>query len=415
MRWFLYALLVASLGMLTTRGQAGDFPQFRGPSGQGHSAETGLPLRWSESENIAWKAPVPGRGWSSPAIAGQQAWLTTAVEAEGRLTLRALCFDCGTGDLLTDVEVFQIDSPGSIHDKNSHASPTPVLEGDRVYVHFGAHGTACLQRDGAILWKTRLEYDHRHGPGGSPVLAGQLLCINCDGYETQFVVALDKLTGQQVWRAAREDGRHAYSTPLVIEVDGRQQLVSVGGEWAVAYEPSSGEKIWQVRYPGGYSNVPRPVFGHGLVFLATGYNTPVLLAIRPTGQGDVTETHVAWRLERGAPLNPSPLLVDDQLYIVSDNGILTCLDPRSGETYWRQRVEGNYSASPVFADGRVYLLNEEGRATVFQPDRQQFRELAVNTLPGRTLASVAVADQALLLRTSEALYRIQELEAARSD
>ena len=389
-----------------TKGRAEDWPQFRGPDGQGHSSDRGLPLRWSETENIAWKVPIPGRGWSSPVILGEHIWLTTGVD-EGR-SLRALRLHGVTGRVLQDVEVFHKDNPGRIHAKNSHASPTPILEENRVYVHYGAHGTACLSSDGRILWKTELKYEHGHGPGGSPVLFQDLLIVSCDGTDVQYMVALDKQTGKIRWKRFRR-GRMAYSTPLVIRVEGVDQVVSTGGDGVVAYNPLSGEEIWWLRYDG-FSNVPRPVFGLGLVFICSGFDPPPFLyAIRPNGSGDVTQTHVVWSRKRGVPLNPSPLLVDEELYIVSDRGIATCLNARTGRTYWRQRLGGDFSASPIYADGRIYFLNEEGETTVISAGTQ-FKKLATNLLDGRTLSSMAVSGKSIYLRTDRYLYRIKEVK-----
>jgi len=399
----IYGLAIVVFAQLC---RAEDWPQFRGPDGQGHSAERGLPLTWSETENIAWKASIPGLGWSSPAIQGDQIWLTTALE-DGH-SLHAICVDRNSGQIVHDVELFRKDDPGPIHDKNSHASPTPVIEGDRVYVHFGAHGTACLTTDGQVFWKTEeLKYNHRHGPGGSPALYGDLLIINCDGTDVQFVIALEKLTGQPRWRSERA-GAQAYSTPLVIDVDGSEQLISVGGKQVIAYEPLTGDEIWRSRYADGYSNVPRPVYDHGLVFVCSGYNTPEVYAIRPQGaRGDVTDTHVVWKLARGAPHNPSPLLVGDELYVVSDDGIATCLDARKGTSVWQKRLGGNFSASPVYADRRIYFLTEEGLTTVVAPGKA-FKQLAANQIDGRTLASMAVSQGALYLRSADHLYRIEQ-------
>lgn len=383
---------------------AGDSPQFRGPGGDGHSAETNLPVSWTETENIRWKADIEGLGWSTPSIEGSQVWLTTATD-EGK-SLRVVCLDKVSGREVHNLEVFHHDAPGTIHKKNSYASPSVLIDGDRVFVHFGKLGTACLDRSANVLWKTELKYNHRHGPAGSPIVFENLLILACDGTDTQFVTALDKATGKEIWKTQRE-GAMAYSTPLLIEVEGKMQLVSTGGEWAMGYEPKTGHEIWKFRYPKGYSNVPRPVYGEGLVFLCSGYDKPWLYAVKPTGQGDVTETHLAWKLERGAPLNPSPLLLGQDLYIVSDNGIAQCLNAKTGDAYWQKRIGGNFSASPLLADGRVYLLDEAGTTYVIEPNRAEYKELAVNTLPGRTLASIAAADGALFLRTDTALYRIQ--------
>ena len=396
----LVVLLTPSLLVL----QAESWPQFRGPTGQGHSGEGGLPLTWSETENVRWKVPIRGKGWSSPAILGDEIWLTTAIE-EGR-SLRAICLDRKTGQVLHDVEVFRLAAPGPIHDKNSHASPTPILEEDRVYLHFGSHGTACITRSGDIVWKTQdLKYYHRHGPGGSPVLLGDLLIISCDGYDIQYVVALDKRTGQIRWKSPRK-GYQAYTTPLVVQVDGKHQVISPGAYRAISYDPWTGKEIWSIRYGNGYSNVPRPVYGHGLVFICSGFEQPELLAVRPDGQGDVTETHVAWRLKRGVPLTPSPLLVGEELYIVSDNGIASCLDAKTGQKHWQQRLGGNYSASPIYADGRIYFLNEDGESVVIEPAKE-FRKLATNSIDGYTLASMAVSGGAIFIRSASHLYCLQ--------
>ncbi|HVC95272.1 MAG TPA: PQQ-binding-like beta-propeller repeat protein [Pirellulales bacterium] len=399
----LHFVLIATLW--TAPAPADEWPQFRGPDGDGHASQRGLPLSWSETENVVWKAPVPGLGWSSPVIRGDQLWLTTAMD-EGH-SLRAVCMDAASGQIVHDVEVFHADNPGSVHKKNSHASPTPILEGDRVYVHFGDNGTACLASDGTIVWQTNdLKYAHGHGPAGSPVLYEDLLIASCDGTDVQFVVALDKNTGSVRWKTDRK-GAMAYSTPLVIRVGDRDQLVSTGGEWVMAYDPQTGAEIWRARYPSGYSNVPRPVFGHGLVFVASGYDTPWIYAIRPDGTGDVTDTHVAWKLQKGAPRNASPLIVGDELYLVDDQGIASGLDAATGEQRWQKRLPGNYSASPLFADGRIYLTNETGMTTVIAPGRK-FKELAANTVDGDTLASLAVAGRAIYLRTNSHLYRIEK-------
>ncbi|MBC8116983.1 MAG: PQQ-binding-like beta-propeller repeat protein [Candidatus Saccharimonas sp.] len=395
---------VLSWFVLVSVASAGDSPQFRGPGGEGHSSEKNLPLRWSETENVRWKAEIEGLGWSTPSIAGSQVWITTATD-EGK-SLRAICLDKNSGTVVHDVEVFHRDEPGKIHSKNSYASPSVLIDGERLYVHFGKLGTACLDRNAQVIWTTEFNYNHRHGPAGSPIVVGDLLILSCDGTDVQYVTALNKLTGKEVWKTSRE-GAMAYSTPLLIEVDGKPQVVSTGGEWAMGYEPQTGKELWRFQYPKGYSNVPRPVFGHGLVYVCSGYDKPWLYAVKPNGSGDVTESHMAWKLDRGAPLNPSPLLIGDELYIVSDNGIATCLNAKSGEQHWQQRIGGNFSASLLNADGRIYLLDEHGKTFVIAPTKEEYRELAVNELPGRSLASIAAADGALFLRTDKAVYRIQ--------
>jgi outer membrane protein assembly factor BamB len=388
---------------LCAAASAEDWPQFRGPAGQGHSAESGLPLEWSESLHVGWKTPVAGTGWSSPSIRGDLAWVTTATD--GGRSLRAVAVNIKSGRTIKDVEVFRLTGDIPIHGKNSHASPTPIIDGDYVYLHFGSHGTACIRTSGEIVWKTRLPYYHRHGPGGSPAIYQDLLIISCDGYDIQYVVALEKRTGKIRWKSSRA-GYQAYTTPLVIRTGGRDQVVSPGAWRAVAYEPLTGAEIWSVRYGKGYSNVPRPVFGGGFVFLCTGFDEPALIAVRPDGKGDVTDTHIAWTGRRGAPLTPSPLLAGDELYFINDNGIASSVDAGSGKEHWRQRIGGNHSASPVLADGRIYFTSEECESTVIAPGKQ-FKLLARNRLDGMCLASMGVSDGAIFMRTSTHLYRLE--------
>jgi outer membrane protein assembly factor BamB len=378
-----------------------DWPEFRGPTGQGYSEERGLPLTWSETENVRWEVTIPGTGWSSPVIQGDRIWLTTATD--GGKSLRAICINRESGTLLQNVEIIHLKSPKPINEKNSYASPTPVLDDDRVYLHFGAFGTACITRSGDIVWKTRLEYDNgQHGPGSSPVLYGNLLIVSCDGRDTQYVVALDKRTGKVIWKKLRR-GYQAYTTPLIVRLPQGDQVISPGAFRATAYDPRTGEEIWYVDYGEGFSNVPRPVYGNGLVYICTGFQQPLLLAVRVDGHGNVTQSHIAWALKRGVSLTPSPLLVGDELYLISDSGIATCVDAETGKEYWRVRLGGNHSASPIYADGRIYFLSEEGESVVIAPGKQ-FKKLATNQLNGRALASMAVSDGAIYVRTQTHLY-----------
>jgi outer membrane protein assembly factor BamB len=382
------------------------WPQFRGADGQGHSAERGLPTEWGATRNIAWNVVVPGRGWSSPVVSAGRVWLTTATTRGRDSSLRLLAFDATSGTQTVDVEVFRLRNAELLNAKNSHASPTPIVEADRVYVHFGAQGTAAVSTSGAIIWKVRHQYESQHGNGGSPVLYGDLLIFSCDGFDEAFVIALDKQTGKTRWRTDRpQPWSQAYSTPLVIRVGERDLLISVGAFHTVAYDPMSGQEIWRVNYRDGFSNVPRPVYGHGLVFVTTGFQQPAILAIRPDGKGDVTRSHVAWTVSRGAPLTPSPLLVGDELYVATDGGIVSCLDARSGALHWQQRLGAGVSASPVFADGRIYFLDEEGTTTVILPGTA-FQHVATNAIGEPALASMAVANGSFFIRTASQLYRI---------
>lgn len=323
-----------------------------------------------------------------------------------------MCLDQATGKSVWNVEVFGGEGAASrIHNKNSHASPTPVVADGRIYVHFGHQGTACLDLDGRVVWRnTELEYPPLHGNGGSPILAGDALIFSCDGLSEPFVVALHKQTGKVLWKTRRETTakkKFSFSTPLLITVKGQPQVVSPGSGAVCAYDPTDGRELWRARYNEGYSVVPRPVFGHGMIFISTGYDTASVLAIRVDGSGDVTDTHVAWTLKRGAPNTPSLLLVGEDLFMVSDGGIASCVEARTGKVHWQERVGGNYSASPIHANGRIYFQNEEGGTVVIKAART-FEKLAGNQLGERTLASMAVGPDALFIRTEHHLFKIRE-------
>jgi outer membrane protein assembly factor BamB len=432
--------VVLILGLLmsaTVAGRAEDWPQFRGPSGQGQAVGADWPLRWSEDENIAWKVSILGRGWSSPVVSGQQIWLTTALDTAAtaevtkrtlerkgagvpgpcvasHLTLKAICVECASGRVLYDTTLFEIDQPEVISSSNSFASPTPVVNRGRVFCDFGAMGTACVDAvTGAVVWSRRLVVDHQVGPGSSPVPYDNLLVLVRDGIDQQYIAALDQATGETVWRTDRPPlapasptVRKAFSTPLVFQHAGRDQMVVTGARWIVSYEPAIGKELWRVDTGNSFSNITRPVYGCGLVFAATSFGGSVLRAIRPDGQGDVTATHVAWQQTRMVPKHSSPLLVGDELYLVADNGVVSCLDARSGAINWSQRLPGTVLASPVAANGRIYFFGETGATTVVRPGKE-FGRLAENHLDGRVLASPALVDQAVILRTATHLYKIQ--------
>jgi len=299
-----------------------------------------------------------------------------------------------------------------MHNKNSLASPTPIVDGDCVFVHFGHMGTSALDLDGNVLWQqTDLKYAPMHGNGGSPALVDDLLVFSCDGTDAQFVVALDRATGQVRWKQPRNSTTErpfSFSTPQVIEVGGERQVVSPGSGMVGSYDPQDGHEIWRVGYGDGFSVVPRPVFAHGMVFVCTGFMRPSLLAIDPKrAQGDATETNVVWRHDQGVPTTPSPLMVGDEIYFVSDRGVATCLDAHTGDEHWSERLGGGFSASPIFADGHVYFSNEEGTTYVARAGTA-YELVATNDLGERTLASPAVDDGAIYLRTEGFLRRIGE-------
>ncbi len=425
---------------LTTLAIADDgWPQFRGPGGQGDAGHATPPLNWNLEKQLSWSADVPGKGYSSPIVQGNRVWVTTAVEFEpteeqkqktletsrlepkdfvrrqvaGRLSLRVLCFDYSTGKPIYESVVADVESPEAIHVGNSYASPTPVVAGGRLYAHFGVNGTACLDAaTGDVLWKRSIPVFYSVGPGSSPVVYEDLVILVCDGIDQQFVVALDRETGKTVWKTHRppkraDDGQlqKAYSTPLIINHDGHDQLVVPSAQWVVSYEPLTGEELWQVDHGDGFSTIPRPVYGNGLVYICSGYTQSKLLAIRVDGRGDVTNSHVVWTANRQISKNPSPLLAGDLLFVISDNGICTCFDALTGKTHWQQRIGGNFSASPVLANDHVFLLSHEGTITAI-PVSAEREELVTSHAPDELKASPAILKSSVILRSGSKLYRI---------
>jgi outer membrane protein assembly factor BamB len=407
-------LLAAWLLIAPGLSAAEHWNQFRGPRGDGQAGSASLPLQWSESQNVAWKTAIHGKAWSSPVVWGEQIWMTSATE-DGK-QLFAICVDAATGRIVHDLTVFEIAEPMFCYPYNSYASPTPVVEEGRLWVHFGSAGTACLDTaSGQVLWTRQdLPCDHWRGPGSSPIIFRDLLIVNFDGYDLQYVVALDKHTGKTVWKADRtidygtDDGdmKKAYCTCTVFEHQGRLQLVSPAAVGTVAYDPLTGKELWKVHH-GGYNAAARPLYSHGMVIINIEGGLK-LLAVRPDGAGDVTKSHIVWTCNRQTPTRPSQLIVQDHLYMVNDQGIVTCLDIKTGEPVWTERMGGRHSASPIYANGRIWLFDEENKSRVIEANPREFRLLAVNPLDAGCMASPAVIGDALIVRTKTHLYRIEE-------
>ncbi|MAF65566.1 MAG: quinonprotein alcohol dehydrogenase [Planctomycetes bacterium] len=400
-----------ALGSLT-----GDvWPDFRGPTADGHAADANPPMEWSEARNVSWKTAIHGRGWSTPVVRDGLAWMTTA--DEGGHALSVVCVDIGKGAVVHDRVLFEVPEPQERMALNSYASPSAVIEQGRVWIHFGAEGTACLDTaTGRTLWERRdLRCEHLVGPGSSPILHGTRLLFHVDGADVQYVTALDKNTGETVWRTERSvdlsgeapDRRKAFSTPILLAADGHEQLISTGANASVAYDPRDGSELWKVLY-SGFSQSSRPIAAEGVVYLNTGFMKPQLWAVRADGTGDVTASHVLWKRRRGVPTMSSPLLVAGRLFLVSDGGIVSCLAADTGAELWRARVGGEYSASPLFAAGRLYFCDRGGLTTVITPT-DELCVLAENELDSGLMASPAVVGDALLLRTGTHLYRIEEV------
>lgn len=419
-------LLAGLLACLTVAAED-NWPEFRGPRGNGHSDAKGLPVKWSATENVKWRAPIAGKAWSSPVVWGEQVWVTTATP-EGR-ELSVVCVGKADGKVIHLSKLFDVANPQFCHKFNSYASPTPAIEEGRIYVTFGSPGTACLDtKTGKVLWeRPDLECNHFRGAGSSPVIFQNLLLMHFDGSDFQYLVALDKQTGKTVWKVNRSvdykdlgpngkpqadgDFRKAYATPHVEMIDGKPVMISQGAKAHYGYDPRDGKELWRVEERGQHSASTRPVFGNGLFYLPTGFSKGQLLAVRAGGSGDITGTHVAWKLQRGVPNKPSLLLKDDLLFMIDDGGVASCVDAKTGADIWRERVGGNYSAAPLLAEGRIYFLSEEGKTAIIEAGRE-FKVIGENYL-GKDkdtdgfMASPAVSGKSLFLRTRTALYRIE--------
>jgi outer membrane protein assembly factor BamB len=415
----MFRLLVAiAIALFSVPAQAGDnWPQFRGPSGDGTSDSTGLATTWSETQNVKWKTTLHDKGWSSPVVWGEQIWVTAATE-DGKRDY-AICVDKNSGQILHDIHLWDNDKVYPLGNAiNGYASCSPAIEAGRVFVHFGSYGTACLDtKSGKIVWQRRdLPCEHFRGPGSSPIIFENLLIFHMDGYDYHYIVALDKATGDTVWKTDRNieygtdngDFMKSFATPRVIEAAGKLQLISPSSMATMSYDPRTGKEFWRVRYKS-HSGAGMPAWGNGLLYLNTGFGKADLLAVRPDGEGDVTATHVVWEAKRSIGSKPSQVLAGDLIFNVHDDGVASCVDALTGAELWNKRLgdKQSFSASPLVADGKVYYLRHDGEATVVKAARE-YVELAKNNLDDGFMASPAVTGKALILRTKSALYRVEE-------
>jgi outer membrane protein assembly factor BamB len=430
--------LFAILALLScTKSVWADWPEFRGPFSNGHvqpvgaAERVGLPLTWSETENVRWKTPIPYKGWSTPVVMDGQIWLTTATE-DGR-DYFAICVDAETGRVVHNIKLFHHDEPEPLgNNLNCYAAPSPAIERGRVYVHFGSYGTACLDtKTGEVLWKRDdLPCRHYRGPSSSVVLFENLVILTLDGVDLQYTMALDKQTGNTVWKVDRDvewndqhfegkdpgaikrirdgDHRKAHSTPLIVTLpSGSTQMISPGAKAAFAYDPRTGAEIWRVDYDD-FSVAPRPIYNDGILYMATGITHPELWAIKLGANGNLTNSeNILWTRKAGVAKTASPILVDGLIYMISDDGIVNCVEAATGDKVWQKRIGGAVAASPIYADGRIYFCDQDGETTVIKPG-PEFEELAVNVLDDGCMASPAVDGAALFLRTKSHLYRIED-------
>ncbi|MDA7922211.1 PQQ-binding-like beta-propeller repeat protein [Verrucomicrobiales bacterium] len=408
-----FAVAATFLALIPLGAHADFWPEFRGAGAQGHAPEAKVPIKWSETKNIRWKTPVDGKAWSSPVIAEKMVFVSTAVTSGDKLSLEARAYALDSGKELWKAQVFKGDED-KMHKKNSHASATPIFHEGKLYVHFNHKGTACLNAaDGKVVWKQdKITYAPVHGTGGSPLLVDDNLIFSCDGKEDPFVIALSASDGSEVWRTARDvevSRTFSFSTPLLIKVKGKQQVILPGSGAVIAYEPDTGKEIWRCGYGEGYSVVPRPLYENGIIYVCSGFNTATLLAIKADGDGDVTDSHIVWKAEKRIPKESSPIIVDGLLFINDDKGILTCFDAATGEEYYQERLngEGGFSSSPVYASGHLFFHNGEGVTTVIKPGKS-FEKAEENELKEFGLSSFGVISDGFLVRTEENLIRIGE-------
>lgn len=426
--------ILLPLLVLTSIAQAGNWPEWRGPSAQGTASASGLPETWSETSNVAWKTTLPGRGHSTPVMWGDQIWLTTAIEKVatpeeakrrlasntgdqpltvlGSVSLRAVCVDRNSGKILHDIELLNVKEPQWAHQLNSYASPTPALEAGRLYAHFGSFGTVALDtRTLKVLWKNEeLNVMHENGPGSTAVLHGDRLIAHFDGSDQQFIAAFDKNTGKLAWKTPRSgemdprpQQRKAYGTPLVVTINGQPQVVSSAANNIYGYDPQTGKELWKIHYGElGFSMSTVPVADDQQIYFSTAFGKSAVIALKHAG---VKTPEVAWRNNKNAPKMCSPVLHHGLLFYVDDGGIVSCVDVKTGEAFYRERIGGKFSASPILADGKLYFASREGVVTVIAATKE-FKILSQNTLDGSLMASPIADGSALFLRTDKALYKI---------
>ena len=379
---------------------------------QGNIATT-----WNETENVKWKTAIHGKGWSTPVITGDQIWITTATE-DGK-KLYAVCLSKESGKILHDILLLEIEKVKWKNEMNTYATPSPVTADGYVYAEFGPYGTVCIEaKSGRIIWKrTDVSPENiPHGPASSPIIYKNLLILNHDAADSHKITALNRKTGATVWQVNRppefyvdiqEAWRKSHTTPLIITVNGKDQLVSVGSQLCQVFDPETGREIWRVTYKGGDSTVSSPLFWNGIVYINTGLQPTELWAVRPDGKGDITATHILWKCKQNVPGISTPVITNGLIFMVNEKGFFSCLDAKTGQEIWKQKLQGNFNfnTAPVSISGKIYLSDMNGATTIINAGKK-FEVVAKNKLEGKFIARPVVSGNSLIVRSDTHVYRI---------
>jgi len=397
-----------------------NWTHFRGSNLDGISKDQNAPTTWNDSLNIIWKSRISGKGWSSPVVYGDQVWVSTASE-DGK-QMFGICLNSKSGKEIFNIKLFEPGTTFPKHDINTFASPTPCIDKEFVYFHFGTYGTACVKtKDGSVVWKrSDLNCDHVQGPGSSPIIYKNLLILHLEGVDVQYIVALDKITGKTVWKKDRPKdcydklvpiGKKAYITPIIINVKGKDLLISNGSAACIAYNPETGEEVWRV-VQGEDSTISMPFFENGIVYFYTSFVTPKsgeqyceLMAVDPSGTGDITKTHIIWRLKSPVLQLLTPVIKNGLIYTIDSKNNLYCLDAKTGTSIYSKRLTGKYNSSPVYAGGKIYFTSTNGETMIIMEGRK-FEVISRNKLKGEVFATPALVNNSIIMRSGANLYCI---------
>jgi outer membrane protein assembly factor BamB len=397
-----------------------NWTHFRGNKLDGISQATTVPVHWNDSTNIVWKADIAGKGWSSPVVFGKQVWITAA-PPDGS-DMKVICLDLGSGKEVFNITLFKPDSVQKKHAINTYATPTCAVEEGFVYVTFGTYGTACVSTsDGKVIWKrTDLNCDHVQGSGSSLLIYKNLLIVHCEGTDVQYIAGLDKASGKTVWKTERPKelydplpwiGKKAYITPIIVNVKGKDMLISNGSAVCMAYDPETGVEIWRIRQ-GIDSTIAMPGSEDGIVYFYTGFVHPSegedyadLIAVNPDGKGDIAATHILWRHKSPILQLLTPLIYGGLIYTVDSQNNMLCIDAKTGQVQYSQKLKTKYHSSPVYGGGYIFFTSVKGETMVIRPGKK-LEVVAENKLPGEVYATPAFVNNSILLRTDKSLYCI---------